>query len=177
MRSVTAAGTVFRGRSVESSLISVTFLVLPLARHQHQPRRSQQQGRPHQARAVQRRQGHSHPRRACSSRCSRTKLVQADVEKYVQERTKLLQHRFQIRFQIEPAAALHLRTLVQEDVGLLELLLRLTDMFFRTVSRSHVVGIATPTDVRVKFNVYWVFHSKAEGIRLGRLELPAMCRA
>ena len=98
-------------------------------------------------------------------------------QQYVQERARRVQHRLQIRFQVEPAAVHHLRTLVREDVGLLEPLVRLAEMFFGTVSRWHVLGTATPTDVLVKFSINWVFHSETECMRVGVLELPVMCCA
>ena len=50
------------------------------------------------------------------------------VERHVQQRTQLVQHRFQVRIKIEPVAALHIRTLVRENVGLLEPLVRLEEM-------------------------------------------------
>ena len=78
-----------------------------------------------------------------------------------------------VRFQTEPAAALHFRTFVREDLGPLGL----AEMFVGTVSRWHVVRMATPRDVLSKFSFFWVFHSETEGIRLGVLELPVMCRA
>ena len=57
-------------------------------------------------------------------------LVQADVEQNVQERAKLVQHRFQVRFQIERAAVRPLRTLVRDRVGIFFPLVRLAETFF-----------------------------------------------